>query len=177
MSLSRKPSSADHQVADLLDRSELALRVDAVASLVVADQAGGIREIHLLQFALQIDQVDAVRHHAVGDQFDADLVRLDALEVDPGHAGNALQWPHQLAHQHVVGAGQVAFAGNAQPEHRLIGKIELEHVDAANVGGQLVADRLDAFARLHGLDRHVLAPVENDFEIGAAVRWTANRDV
>jgi len=100
---------ADDQVADLLNTAELALWTDPVACLIVADQTGGIGEINLVQPALQVDQVDAVRSDAVRDEFDADFMRLHPLQIDAGHARYALEGPDQLAHQHVVGIRKVAF--------------------------------------------------------------------
>jgi hypothetical protein len=159
----------DDQVADFLDASEFTFGIDAVACLVVADQACGIRKIHLPQLALQVHEVDSMRHHAVGDEFDANLVRLDALEVDPRDAGDTLQRPHQLPHQHVVGAREVALAGDPQPQDRLVGQVELEDVDAAHVGRQLVADSFHALTGLDRLDGHVFTPVEDDLDVRATL--------
>ena len=111
-----------------------------------------------------------MRHDAIGNELDPYLVRFHTFQVDTGDSGNTLERPYELAHQHVVGAGEVTIAGNAQPQDGLIRQIELEHIDAADIGRQLVADCLHALARLHRLDGHVLAPVEKDLDVRAALR-------
>jgi hypothetical protein len=107
---------------------------------------------------------------AVGLDRDLDLVRRRAGNIDTRHAGDALQSPLELAVDHVVGAGQVRLAGQTHPQHGLVGGRELEHEIALQVAGQLVADRIDALARLRRRDGDVALPVGELHEHLGAVR-------
>ena len=82
----RRTADGDAQVADVVERAELADRADAEALALLGDLAGADREVALLQQRREPLHVDAVRGHAPGVDQDAHLARLDALQLDARHA-------------------------------------------------------------------------------------------
>src|SRR4029453_8074449 len=80
----------DHELADLVDGAELALRTQAEALPAVGDESRAHGEVALLEQFAQLGQIYVMRGDAVRVEQDADLARVDTVEVDLGDAVDSL---------------------------------------------------------------------------------------
>src|SRR5690606_32349850 len=101
----------EHQVAQLVEVGDLADRLHAQTLPALVDLTGRDGEIDRAQPAGQLVQAQAVRGQAVRIDGDLDLGWGGAGDVDPGHAGQALEAPLEgLLDQRILVA-EVAVAG------------------------------------------------------------------
>ena len=80
------------EVADLVERAELAERPHRQAFAVAGDLAGAHREVALLEQLHELADVDGVRGEAARVDENAHLARLDAREFDARHAIECARW-------------------------------------------------------------------------------------
>ena len=168
---------ADHQLAQFADVAQLADRLHAKAAFAVLDGARGHREVDRLQRAGQLVEAQAVRGQAVRVDGDLDLARGRAGDVDAGDAGQALELALELEVYQVVLVRQVALAGQAHAQDRLVAGRELDDLVALEVVRQVVADGVDALAGLGGQHLDVAVPVRELDPDAAAVGAAERIDV
>ncbi len=158
----------DDQVTQFLQVGDLADRLDPHPLAVVIDLPGRDREVERAQAVAELVDAQVVRGQAIGIDRDLHFIRRRAGDLHPGHAGNALDPPLELAVQHVVRTGQVRRTGQTHLQHRLVAAGPLEHVVALQVIGQVAADRIDALACIGSRNGDVAVPVgELDEDAGA----------
>jgi hypothetical protein len=154
----------DPQVADVIERAELADRADAEALTLFGDLAGADGEVALLQQRRELLHVDAVRRHPSRIDQDAHLARRYALQLHASDARHALERTFQIAFERVVLIGEILIGGDPHHDHRLIRRIEGESEYAIGAGGQLRTDRIELGAHVECRGVDVAAPIELDLE-------------
>jgi hypothetical protein len=163
----------DRQLAQLVQRTQLADGLHAQAAIRLGDLSRRHREVGRRQPLSQSIQIDAVRGDAIVVELDLHLGRGDTGQVDARHARHAFDAPLDLAIEQIVLGLQIEGAGHPDAQHRLVRRAELHHQVALEVRRQLVADRVEAVARIGGGDLDVAVPLELEKDaraLGARLR-------
>jgi len=157
------------QVAQRLQRLQLALGLHPQSLAAVRDHARRHREVRRLQALHQGVQADAMRVQALGRDRDLHFLAGDALHFHARDAGQAFQAALEVAVDQVGTGGEVDIAGQAQAHRLLVRGAPAMHEIAAEIIRELVADGIDALARLGCRHHDVPAPVAEAHLDAAAV--------
>ncbi len=162
---------ADHEVADLVERTELVDRAHEEALAALVDAAARGVDVLVLQPRVDLVDVDAqARQLLLVDQH-LDLVLEAAANLDRRHASHRRQVllqilvgiAPQLLELHLAGRGAGAH-GQAQPQDRIGRRIEAQQQRLVRFQRQLHA--VELVAHFEAGHVHVGAPGELEHDIG-----------
>ena len=86
----------------------------------IGNLAGADGEIAFFQQLTELADIHAMRGDAIYIEQYANFPWLDALQLNAGHALEAFQPPFDRVVQHLISVRQIAVAGDAQHEDRLV---------------------------------------------------------
>ncbi len=153
---------ADAQIGDLTRGLESGQGANLVTDHVAADDAC----VHILVGGVDggkdLAGADAVPPESVEVEVDPDLLLFDPVEVDPGHALDALEGAADTAVEKVPGLRQIAFGGDPPGQHLGAAAVGVAaDRDVADGVRQEGAGAVDGLADLHLLDVDVDPPIEH----------------
>ena len=109
--------SANSQGGDLVGRLETGHSSHFIANDIAADDAGIDVLVGRVDGAQDLAGIDTVSPQGIEIEIDADLLLLDPVEVDAGHALDAFQRPADAPVEKVPRLGQIPFGGNPSRQH------------------------------------------------------------